>query len=56
MAVGARVVLQRFLDDSGLREPVFQLLKHLQKISCRVWSMFVIRLFQDLVVRVSGSR
>ena len=35
MAVGARVVLQlRFLDDSGLGEPVFQLLKHLQKISC----------------------
>ena len=29
------VVLQlRFLDDSGLGEPVFQLLKHLQKISC----------------------
>jgi len=30
MAVGARVVLQlRFLEDSGLGEPVFQLLKHL---------------------------
>ena len=23
----------RFLDDSGLGEPIFQLLKHLQKIS-----------------------
>ena len=35
MAVGARVVLQlRFLDDSGLGEPVFQMLKHLRKISC----------------------
>jgi len=35
IAVGAQVVLQlRFLDDSGLGEPVFQLLKLLQKISC----------------------
>jgi len=35
VAVGARVVLQlRFLDDSGLGEPVFQRLKLLQKISC----------------------
>ena len=35
MAMGAQVVLQlRFLDDSGLGEPVFELLKHLQKISC----------------------
>jgi len=30
MAVGAWVVLQlRILDDSGLEEPIFQLLKHL---------------------------
>jgi len=30
MAFGAQVVLQlRFLDDSGLGEPVFQLLKNL---------------------------
>ena len=35
VAVGAQVVFQlTFLNDSGLREPVFQLLKHLQKISC----------------------
>jgi len=35
MVVGARVVLQlRFLDDSGLGELIFQLLKLLQTISC----------------------
>jgi len=57
MAVGTRVVLElRFLGGSRLGEPVFQLLKHLQKISCGVWSMFVLRLFQDPTVRVSGNR
>jgi len=35
VAVETRVVLQlRFLDDSGLGEPVFQQLKLLKKISC----------------------
>jgi len=35
VAVGGRVVLQlRFLDDSGLGEPVFQRLKLLEKNSC----------------------
>ena len=57
MAVAVGVVLQlRFLDDSGLGESIFQLLKLLQKIYCSIWRVFVLRLFQDSTVLVSGSR